>query len=447
MEFEISKALNNIRQAWDHFNFHHERYKNQPYFYLNGPKGSGKTKIAQAYVHAHAYAFYFSFGDLPYPAAIREIAKLHLPQSDNIQTITEALQLFLSKRQKRPTLIFLEDESSPATKEAFDFLINCARSQRNLMIWMIGTSPEPDITQHEVFIQYLSVADYCRLFPSFSRNDVMRLHALTGGIPTIAKELDPDASYEENVKRLFRYDSAFSVCLSRWVIEVFRSPESYYPLLESIAAGHHRLSEIAKQVGFPNNKCGKYLEALIRHGFVIAEKTPGTKQATYHLANSYFIAWCRYAYGKQMVQIQSPEILYEFVSADIDPVLTLPAFHSACMRFIQNSWRRYFDDFLFRGNCVVEKNVRIRLRDKSEIVFDYCIKTDEKTLICIFPHELEIRYTKETVERIYEAVSKYVLLYDSELVLFSVQRFSDWCVHEASIRKFLHEVTIERLRF
>lgn len=33
-------------------------------FFICGPKGSGKTKIAQDYVRSHANAFYISFGDL-----------------------------------------------------------------------------------------------------------------------------------------------------------------------------------------------------------------------------------------------------------------------------------------------------------------------------------------------------------------------------------------------
>ena len=76
----------------------------------------------------------------------------------------------------------------------------------------------------------------------------------------------------------------------------FRTPESYYPLLRSMAFGKHRLSEIAKDVDFANNKCGKYLDALIDAGFVVAEHDHGSAYAKYELANTYYTAWCRYAY-------------------------------------------------------------------------------------------------------------------------------------------------------
>ena len=37
-------------------------------------------------------------------------------------------------------------------------------------------------------------------------------------------------------------------------------------------------------------------------------------------------------------------------------------------------------------------------------------------------------------------------MYDTEIVIFSVNRFSDWCVHQASIDCYLHLVTAERLK-
>ena len=102
------------------------------------------------------------------------------------------------------------------------------------------------------------------------------------------------------MRSLLAYDSAFTNTLPIWLAQSFRSPESYYPIFKSIAGGHHRLSEIAKDIGFQNNKCGKYLEALIRHEYVIAEKTESGKQSTYHPANSYYVSWARYTYGKKV---------------------------------------------------------------------------------------------------------------------------------------------------
>ena len=118
----------------------------------------------------------------------------------------------------------------------------------------------------------------------------MRLYCPTGGIPSILKELNENESFEENVRRLLSYDSAFSRLLPLWAGECFCSLESYYPIIQSIANGNHLLSEIARDMGFPNNKCGTYLDALRKYGFVRADKPHNAKQAAYQLTNSYLVA-------------------------------------------------------------------------------------------------------------------------------------------------------------
>ena len=105
------------------------------------------------------------------------------------------------------------------------------------------------------------------------------------------------------------------------------------------------MGEIAKDICFPNNKCGKYLEALIQHGYVRALKTESGKQSTYHLANSYFASWARYACGKQAMQVAEPDRLLAYVMNDIDSSVALPAFQSACKRFIDLAQKDYLKHY------------------------------------------------------------------------------------------------------
>ncbi len=148
--------------------------------------------------------------------------------------------------------------------------------------------------KYSVKIRNRTIPDFIKAFPDYSKQDSIRLWAMTGGILGIAKELDETASCEENLIKLLQYDSAFSNYLPQRLNEYFRTPKSYYPILKSLASGNSRLSDIAREVGFPNNKCLKYLEALIKLDFVKAEKKANSSHSTYHLENSYFAAWCKY---------------------------------------------------------------------------------------------------------------------------------------------------------
>ena len=445
MELDLTGTLTKVQSAWNNINFY--RSSNKGFFYLSGPKGCGKTKTAQAYVHAHAYAFYFSFDQLSYVDAVRYFSDLFLARDNNPLNMTEALNAFLFERRKRPTLIFLEEEENDAMRECRDILLETVRNIPTVRLCLLETTQEPPLDNYSVWIGYLIPADFCNLFPRHSRSEAMRLYALTGGIPAIVKDLDETISYEENVRYLLRNDSAFSSLLPDWLCGYFRSPESYYPILSSIGSGRHRLSEIAKDIGFPNNKCGKYLEALIRHGFVSAEKAYDEKQATYHLANSYIAAWCRYARGKKMLQIADPDKHFRELTEDIDERLALSAFHDACFRYLSSADRSYLSDFRYSKSSEISKNVTITLGDGSTVLLDLCISKNGSNLICVFPHRLEMRYTKEELQRILTAVDRYVSTFNTDIIIFSLERFSDWCVHQAAIRDELHEVTVERLRY
>jgi len=237
---------------------------------------------------------------------------MYLPEHEDIHNWDDAVKAFLTERRSGLKLIIFEDEQNDAMEQCRAAFHSGKGGMRNLVFCSISRSSK-HTDRNNIEANYLTITDVCKCFPAYAKQDAVRLQALTGGIPAILKELDSEADYEKNVQKLLSYDSAFSTLLPQWLKDCFRSPESYYPILKSISFGHHRLSEIAKEIGFPNNKCGKYLEALIEHDFVRADKPHDGKYSTYHIANSYFAAWCRYVYGKKQQQIMTPDALFDFV--------------------------------------------------------------------------------------------------------------------------------------
>lgn len=177
---------------------------------------------------------------------------------------------------------------------------------------------------------------------------------------------------------------------------------------------------------------------------------PGAKQATYYLTNSYFIAWGRYAYGKRLLQIAAPDRLKEYVLRDMDDNLCLPAFYMACDRYVEDAFKDYLLDYRvlkYGDTANAKKSVPVKLRDGSEVILDYFVQTKEETLIFIYPHSVDMHYTKKEMKLLFDAIEIYDSLYYTHITVFSIERFSDWCVHQASVMEGLHEVTIERLKY
>ena len=142
----------------------------------------------------------------------------------------------------------MEEETNAAIQECTEALQSAAKKRPGIVLCFLTSRPEHH-RHYDVSVPYLTISDFYRLFPKYSRQNIVRLFALTGGIPEIVKELDAEADFDENMRRLLSYDSVFSAILPAWLSRCFRSPDSYYPILCSIADGKHRLAEIAKAVG------------------------------------------------------------------------------------------------------------------------------------------------------------------------------------------------------
>ena len=443
MRFDLSKDVARIAEEWNQVIFDKEQAHDFD-IDLYGPKGSGKTKAAQELANSHAGIYYVSFEGLSYDDAVRSFVCAYLPGNEDISSISDAVDCFLKKISGKRTLIIVESENSDAMRE---FLSRFPIHDKRKSIIFCFIRNEQYNLDHAVRMWHRSPAEFIKAFPEYNNNDAMRLQALTGGMMAVAKELDQEASYEDNVRRLLRFDSAFSTHLPAMLNQCFRTPESYYPIIKSMADGHCRLSEIAKGIGFPNNKCLNYIEALIENGFAEAQKLEGSKQSTYHLANSYYSAWGRYVYGKKMLQISGPDNLFQHVSEDIDEHITIPAFCDACLRFFRESRKEYLFEYRWSDVKEIKKAVAVKISDGSTVTIDYVIKTDKFDFNLIFPHAIDMKYTKEEINRVYEALDIIDSRYYAHTTVFSFTRFSDWCVEEAARNEWFHIVPVERLKY
>jgi len=137
--------------------------------------------------------------------------------------------------------------------------------------------------------------------------------------------------FEENLNIWLCYDSVFYRFLPELLRESFRAPETYHAILYSISRVHHRISEIGYDLGFPYNKCDKYIDALRKFGLVKARQED-SKRSTYHITNSYINFWYRYLYGSTDRITPSPSQKFtDAILERLDVDYTFPCYHAACL--------------------------------------------------------------------------------------------------------------------
>jgi hypothetical protein len=462
MDIDLSRTVNEIFRTWSSLYFFpnspayapaHSRKKNR--FFLLGEHGSGKTTAVQEYIRTHQkMTRYFSFACLDNYHALQAFAKAFSLENKTPASWDDACRQFQDTYRNETLLVFFDDLEFFPQKDEFRKACYEHIAKNRIVVSEIQRCLKKewsyDIPEFvTMFIGWRTLSDYCKYFPDYSKQDVVRLFSVTGGIPAVIKELDAEKPLEENLRALLRYDSAFTTYLPEWMCEHFRTPESYYPILCSMAKGKRRLSDIAHDVGFPNNKCLNYLQALMRAQLVRPVAVFRNKTSEYELTNSYIAAWCLFAYEQRSMMLTDPDALLQKLMRNLDRRLALPAFRSACYSYMELSTKEYFDYFRSRSDYEQEilRDVHKKLKDGHRVALDFCILQDGHSLVAVIPDDLDRRFTKYDLQRIRNVVGHMEKFFDTEIVIFNVNRFSDWCVHEASRDVFLHLVTAERLKY
>ena len=451
MRFDLWRNVSEIYRKWDDQYFDDKKKYQKDTMFLIGEKGSGKTSIAQEYIKKHPRKTrYFSFDKLDGKQGRLSFCRVFELTLDTSETWEDIGKAFHNKYHNATLLIIFDDiEGYPEKHEFYHAVSRYVDLKRIAVCWIVRGDPLADCYaangEVRIGVKYRTLGDYFKVLPTYSRKDILRLFTLTDGILPILYELDGSEPLESNIGRLLRYDSAFSTFLPKLLDESFRSPESYFPIIASIANGKHRLSEIAKDAGYPNNKCLTYLNALKDACIVIESHLHNNNRVSYELRYTYYAAWGRYVYGNKAMQIRDPEQLVNTVIEDIDKGLTLQAFQRACYRYLQHGTKEVLRVQRSQSDPHIIRDVKVINGDGLKLT--YCEIADEQSLFTIIPDDLEMRYTREDLSKIRKTVLKLPGGYDNQIVLFSMNRFNDWIVHQAHLDDELHLVTIERLKY
>ena len=450
IDFSFEKDIIRYQSAWKDWKWKTYYHENTDVLSLDvhGFYGCGKREFIRQLIQGNRNKdiSYFSFYGLDNSSALSLFCKQYLEnyQADDWGAAVKQYSKLYSVKFH----LFIIDSDND--NEAFNSFFSAWKKENNPEHTFTAFiyDEAPDMWFKEGNIMPRSIVDYIKVLPDLNKSDIVRLHGLTGGIPAVAREMDADKSYEDNLRILLRHGSAFSNLLPEILTRLFRSPESYHPLMYQIALGKHRLSEIAKAVGFPNNKCGKYLEALIKAGLVEANREEKNGYARYYLTNSYLDSWYLYIYRNQTLQIMDPQLLYDRVVKSIDDLIAVPALHDSCAGYVYN--QVYKDRYLLFDHYMkgITKSLHLKHMDGFKLKFDCVIHKGYRTLLCVFPRSLNERYTKDELKYYIKAAQTFGSLDDDvTLFVFSMNRFSDWCVHQAALNSQLFCVPVERLKY
>ena len=201
----------------------------------------------------------------------------------------------------RPISSILQAHIDLGLKESKLFLILCGSSMSFMENQVLGyQSPLYGRRTAQFRVKPFPFQEAALFLQAFEPEAQALLYGITGGIPEYLAKIDPQLSWEDNIKTLFLSESgSLYEEPSNLLKQELREPGTYNSIIEAIATGASKLNEIATKCKLESNKCGKYLTSLMSLG-IVRKETPinekAGKKTIYLLDDQMFRFWYRFIF-------------------------------------------------------------------------------------------------------------------------------------------------------
>ncbi|MDO8740009.1 MAG: ATP-binding protein [Candidatus Woesearchaeota archaeon] len=142
-------------------------------------------------------------------------------------------------------------------------------------------------------------ARYCMEFLPFDFEDSIKTICTLNGIPEYLNVASKHKSYEEFIlNEFFKPEGYFYREPFYLLSQEFKEIRTYFSILNAIAYGNSKPTEIANFVGINAREIYPYLELLIGYGFVARETSilGDRKKGVYYISDNFFDFWFNFVH-------------------------------------------------------------------------------------------------------------------------------------------------------
>lgn len=265
---------------------------------------------------------------------------------------------FIYKRAKEERIVLVIDE--------YPYLANCYNGissllasfidhkflESKLMIILCGSSlsfmenqvlgyqsPLYGRRTAQMKILPFTFSECIKYYQNFDRQDLAVIYGITGGIPLYMSKMDDRQSVEENIKNNF-FDTAAYLFEEpgNLIKQECREPMQYNAIIQSIATGSSKISEIVGASGLKDTSAASnYISKLISIGIVEKEfpyKMDTTKKTIYKLSDGMFQFWYRFVPANLSLIAQgAKDLVYKRVERQIPAYMGF-VFEDICKQYL-----------------------------------------------------------------------------------------------------------------
>ncbi|TKX48489.1 ATP-binding protein [Halorubrum sp. SD690R] len=184
----------------------------------------------------------------------------------------------------------------------------------------------------------LSFADVRAFFPDDDLETQIQLYSVLGGIPAYLEQFDPDRNLLENVEQSVLSKGEFLYEEPEFLLrQELREPTTYMAILEAIAAGATRVTEIANEIGRDASSLSRYLQNLTQLAILEREHpvTDPDGRGLYRLTDDFLRFWFRYVAPNRGTLEQGRTAPVRSAIAETLPTHTSRTFETVCQQAVR----------------------------------------------------------------------------------------------------------------
>ncbi len=294
---------------------------------IYGRRRVGKTTIINQFVQ-NKPAIFFSARETSAQENLRALSRA-IAESNNLgspmpsdipaplfPTFEEAFS-YIFKLAKCKRLVFVIDEYpylaqsdrsvSSLLQHAIDhrdpdcqlFLILCGSSMSFMEHQVLGyKSPLYGRRSAQIKVESFDIVQAASLLEGVSPENVVAWYGIVGGIPLYLDQFDHDLTLKDNVARnVLRTNCFLFGEPDSFLQQELRDPANYNAIIQAIASGEGKLSEISNTSGISATSLTSYLKSLIELGILKKEQPivdANKKKVRYILNDNLFRFWHRF---------------------------------------------------------------------------------------------------------------------------------------------------------
>lgn len=329
---------------------------------MYGRRRVGKTTILQEFAGRHDVIF-FSAQEKNDSLNLMDFSKtLQIHYEGHFiapfQSWKDAVSYITKKASENNKTILVIDEfpfiagANPAIKSVFQHEIDHYWKEQNIFLILCGSSvsfmvneimgyesPLYGRTTSSMEVLPFDYLDSAKFFPNFSLEDKLVAYGILGGIPRYLNAFLQERSIQENIRDAILVNGAFLYDEPNMLLKMeLREPSVYNSILEAIARGYNKITEIADCIHEDKSKCSKYILTLMAIRLV-EKRVPcgepeGSKKTIYVLTDNFYRFWYHYIFSnKSYYDLLGAEDAAEEIMSEIFDFMGL-AFEDICKQYL-----------------------------------------------------------------------------------------------------------------